>query len=323
MTRINCIPAKELSREHLIAEYRELPRVFTLARNAADRGAPLPQTTVGGYQLGTGHVKFFYNKLKWLRQRHASLVKEMKKRGYKTQIDCSRSAIDLPEEYQGAWKPTDQCMEINRSRIEERKKTMASKSAAVLSTDGRAKGKFKIFARKGDALKFAKDNPSSALIMSEKDVERLLANKTFTQKDLVDVYNAAIEQFNAHPDADGKQRTRKKFDNAKQCQFYIATIFADLGDLELANAAAPAKRERAPSRSSRGKYLGKLIVPTQDSLDKNPRRTGTAGFKAMEIVRKHPEGIRYVDYIEAGGASNHLLWDIDKGNVTLIKDEAA
>ena len=35
MTRINCIPVEELSTPHLIAEYRELPRVFALAHNAA------------------------------------------------------------------------------------------------------------------------------------------------------------------------------------------------------------------------------------------------------------------------------------------------
>lgn len=31
MTRINRIPVEELSRQHLVAEYRELPRVFALA----------------------------------------------------------------------------------------------------------------------------------------------------------------------------------------------------------------------------------------------------------------------------------------------------
>jgi deoxyribonuclease (pyrimidine dimer) len=38
MTRINVVPPRELTRQHLIAEYRELPRVFGLVKKAAARG---------------------------------------------------------------------------------------------------------------------------------------------------------------------------------------------------------------------------------------------------------------------------------------------
>lgn len=31
MTRINCVPVRELGGKHLVAEYRELPRVYALA----------------------------------------------------------------------------------------------------------------------------------------------------------------------------------------------------------------------------------------------------------------------------------------------------
>ena len=39
MTRINGIPPQELTGPHLVAEYRELPRIFALVRAAAARGA--------------------------------------------------------------------------------------------------------------------------------------------------------------------------------------------------------------------------------------------------------------------------------------------
>lgn len=55
MTRINCVPVEELTDKHLLAEYRELPRIFNLARAVED--APTE------YVLGTGHMKFFYDKL--------------------------------------------------------------------------------------------------------------------------------------------------------------------------------------------------------------------------------------------------------------------
>lgn len=37
MTRINLIPPAQLSDQHLLAEYRELPRIFTMAHEAALR----------------------------------------------------------------------------------------------------------------------------------------------------------------------------------------------------------------------------------------------------------------------------------------------
>jgi hypothetical protein len=38
MTRINCIDPALLSDKHLGAEYRELPRIFNLVRDAIKRG---------------------------------------------------------------------------------------------------------------------------------------------------------------------------------------------------------------------------------------------------------------------------------------------
>ena len=46
MTRINCVPVEELHQKHLVAEYRELPRVFRLAEAAAT-GLPILSTEVG------------------------------------------------------------------------------------------------------------------------------------------------------------------------------------------------------------------------------------------------------------------------------------
>lgn len=37
MTRINCVPVTELSQKHLVAEYREIGRVYALAVSAYNR----------------------------------------------------------------------------------------------------------------------------------------------------------------------------------------------------------------------------------------------------------------------------------------------
>lgn len=114
MTRINCIPPKELSDKHLVAEYRELPRVFRLARHAPD--AP-PQ-----YTMGRGHVMFFYNKLAWCHRRQQQLVEEMNRRGFTTNFEPSALITwqSLKPDLWQDWVPTPEAMAINRARIKER-----------------------------------------------------------------------------------------------------------------------------------------------------------------------------------------------------------
>lgn len=125
MTRINCVPVEELVREHLIAEYRELPRIFPLITAAYERGeSPTDKRNPLEYRLGTGHVRFFYNKLEYLRQRHKQLVREMHKRNYQTNFDCSDRCLNLPFDWQYNWSPSEKALEINRRRISQRLQEM-------------------------------------------------------------------------------------------------------------------------------------------------------------------------------------------------------
>lgn len=115
MTRINCVPVEELHDKHLIAEYRELPRVFKLARPDVDK----PEK----YVLGKGHIKFFYDKLHYLYTRQKQLVKEMKDRGFNPKFDPDYLVTADACPYHGlykSWVPDEEAIELNRSRIRER-----------------------------------------------------------------------------------------------------------------------------------------------------------------------------------------------------------
>lgn len=115
MTRINCVPPTELSRQHLVAEYRELPRVFALARKAKPGHCP------DQYTLGTGHARFFYSRLGWLLERQRALIAEMQQRGYRpTHTDPSALVDGMPACLMGDWTPTAEALAINRARIAER-----------------------------------------------------------------------------------------------------------------------------------------------------------------------------------------------------------
>lgn len=117
MTRINCVPPTELTRQHLIAEYRELPRVFSLVRAAIDRGEH--PVLYPRYTLGKGHVRFFYARLTWVVKRQESLITEMINRGYSPQFGVP-TLDKFPPEWCNDWEPDDIAMAINRERISAR-----------------------------------------------------------------------------------------------------------------------------------------------------------------------------------------------------------
>lgn len=74
MTRINVVPVEELSDQHLIAEYRELPRAVKQNFDLTD--APKK------YTLGKGHVKWAAQHPGFLINRFYNLCNEMKYRGF-------------------------------------------------------------------------------------------------------------------------------------------------------------------------------------------------------------------------------------------------
>lgn len=117
MTRINVVPPGELHMKHLVAEYRELPRVFKLAEKAWDRqDVEAPDC----YTLGKGHVKFFYSKLGFCRQRFDQLVAEMALRGFKPKHLTTPTVI-VPDIWLSDWIPSPEALFINRERIQQRK----------------------------------------------------------------------------------------------------------------------------------------------------------------------------------------------------------
>lgn len=123
LTRINCVPTGELSGKHLVAEYRELPRVFKLMLAAQLRGEKIDDPrNPKQYVMGTGHVRFFYDKGLFLVRRQRALVQEMLDRGYNPKhidpMGMLPDGLDLSRMMD--WTPTEEALTINRARIEER-----------------------------------------------------------------------------------------------------------------------------------------------------------------------------------------------------------
>lgn len=123
MTRINVVPVTELTREHLIAEYREIMRLPKNLYNSLNRKSkPFDINEIPTeYKLGTGHVKFFFNKFEYLKVRFEQLVNEMIYRGYNPTYTNS-DMFNVDSKYMNNYIPTKAALKINRDRIMERLK---------------------------------------------------------------------------------------------------------------------------------------------------------------------------------------------------------
>lgn len=108
MTRINVIPVCELSDQHLIAEYRELPRVLKQTINVKD--APKE------YCLGKGHVKWAKCHELFLVKRQMDIIREMRFRNFHISYG---QLFDLSH-FDGDYMPTIDAIKVNRDRIKEK-----------------------------------------------------------------------------------------------------------------------------------------------------------------------------------------------------------
>ena len=116
MTRINAgIPPAELVNQHLLAEHREIKRI----PNCVAKGKYNMDGIPDRFKLGTGHVKFFYNKLLYLRKRYVILYEECIKRGFNVQ-NYIEAWNDVPEDLMNDYEVRSNDAKIIRERINER-----------------------------------------------------------------------------------------------------------------------------------------------------------------------------------------------------------
>lgn len=120
MTRINSgINPSELTNKHLLAEHREIKRI----PNVIKKGKYSMKGQPKEFKLGTGHVKFFYDKQQYLFERYKQLFDECKKRGFNV-TDYSNAWTGISVELMNNYNPTERDRQIVQKRIKERLSSM-------------------------------------------------------------------------------------------------------------------------------------------------------------------------------------------------------
>lgn len=113
MTRINLVPVEELSDQHLVAEYHELPRC--IKQNIDTSAAPHK------YTLGKGHVKWAKKHSKFLIERYEKLYVEIKYRGFNANYPpgdlIAHYKINCKKENRLYYDPSWVSIEISRQKL--------------------------------------------------------------------------------------------------------------------------------------------------------------------------------------------------------------
>ncbi|ARB05909.1 hypothetical protein fHeYen901_136 [Yersinia phage fHe-Yen9-01] len=121
MTRINLTLVSELADQHLMAEYRELPRVFGAVRKHVQNGKKLKDFKISPvFILGTGHVTFFYDKLEFLRLRQIDLITECLVRGFKIKDTTVQDITDIPNEWRNNYDAPQDALDLSQARLDEK-----------------------------------------------------------------------------------------------------------------------------------------------------------------------------------------------------------
>lgn len=112
MTRINAgIEPADLLDQHLTAEYREIIRIpNVLNKTSKDKIKSALKKQPKEFKLGTGHVIFFYTRIKYLHDRFLSIKAEMDRRGILNNIDdeCFKNCKTIhPELYNDLFVTTE------------------------------------------------------------------------------------------------------------------------------------------------------------------------------------------------------------------------
>jgi len=121
--RCNLVSPKLLTDQHLFAEFRELKMIVPALRRSLKTHtvdevlSDIPLT----FTLGKGHMKFWYNKLLYLSERHRDIQIELVNRHYNFKpFSLLHDTEDLDSQFFRLWAPTTTDFNVIQARIVDR-----------------------------------------------------------------------------------------------------------------------------------------------------------------------------------------------------------
>tara|TARA_R110000868_G_scaffold98439_5_gene270909 strand:+ start:4083 stop:4634 length:552 start_codon:yes stop_codon:yes gene_type:complete len=95
------------------------------------------------------------------------------------------------------------------------------------------------------------------------------------------------------------------------------TVNCSAKETKVENSASATVEKQTANRKGRSSSFKGKLISISPSLEKNPRREGTNGYKSIEIVINARNGITYEEFIDQGGRRKDLAWDLAHGFVII------
>jgi deoxyribonuclease (pyrimidine dimer) len=123
VTRVNLVDPRTLSLQHLIVEWRELPRIAKACWLAIERDGidGMLERVPPEYVMGTNHVRHFYDKGTFITNRFAALQVEMRERGVNFDEDITVDewcVFDWDVRLRKDYIPTPQAIALSQERLD-------------------------------------------------------------------------------------------------------------------------------------------------------------------------------------------------------------
>lgn len=119
--RCNILPPFKILDQHLIAERRELRMIPPLLEKRVKSGKDIRSGIPFKYTLGSGHMLFWLDKMRYLSNRFDLLTEEMLNRGFKANLSLTFDMeCAIMTGMDGDWVPSSGDFDVIITRLKEK-----------------------------------------------------------------------------------------------------------------------------------------------------------------------------------------------------------
>lgn len=153
-------------------------------------------------------------------------------------------------------------------------------------------------------------------LMVATTAEEIVASSVTTQQ-MATLYNRFFDKqpVKGYPSKQAAARSMIALAQAKAVKITEPDKVESMSEVQV--KAEKPKKEKAAGNGRRGRnsmFDGRRFK-VKDGMKANPRREGTKGHASFAVLLNNPEGVKYEDYLAAGGRRVDLAWDLVHGNV--------
>jgi len=146
--------------------------------------------------------------------------------------------------------------------------------------------------------------------------EEIVASSVTSQQ-MATLYNRFFDKqpVKGYPSKQAAARSMIALAQAKAVKVTEPDKVESMSEVEV--KAEKPKKAKAEGNGRRGRnsmFDGRRFK-VKAGTETNPRREGTKGHKSFAVLLASPDGVKYEDYLAAGGRRVDLAWDLVHGNV--------